>query len=312
MKWIEVQVKTTSEMEELVSEILYNAGATGLAIEDPQDILDFSKGEKDWDFIDSNLMNFDIEGILIKAYFSESEELIEKIDLIKDSIEKAPVLLGKEPIGEVILNEIDDNDWAEAWKKYYKPRRIGEKIVIKPSWEEFEEVEGDLIIELDPGMAFGTGTHETTIMCTEALEDYVKEGSTIYDIGCGSGILSIVGAKLGASKVVGIDLDELCVKVSNENIKINNVEDIVEIKKGNLLDVVKGKANIIVSNIIAEIIVEMTKDLKEFLEEDGIFITSGIIVEKIHLVEKALIDQEFEILDIKKMNDWSCIVAKKG
>lgn len=312
MKWVEVQVKTTSEREELVSDILYKAGATGLAIEDPQDILDFSKSETDWDFIDPELIALDFDGILIKAYFSESEDLLSKIDFIKNNIEKSPLLLGKEPLGEVILSEVDDNDWSESWKKYYKPRKIGSKIVIKPSWESYEMQPDDIIIELDPGMAFGTGTHETTIMCTEALEAYMKEGYTVYDIGCGSGILSIVAAKLGATKVVGVDLDEVCVKVSNENIKINNVEDVVSIKKGNLLDVIQGKANIIVSNIIAEIIVEMTKDLSGFLEDDGIFITSGIILEKVSLVENVLKSHGFNILDIKKMNGWSCIIASKG
>lgn len=186
---------------------------------------------------------------------------------------------------EITINTVDDEDFAETWKKYYKPIKIGNRILIKPSWEEYTLDENDILIELDPGMAFGTGTHETTAMCTEALEKYVKPEDIVYDIGCGSGILSIVAAKLGAKKVVGVDLDELCVKVSNENIVLNHVKQIVEIKKGNLLDVVEGKANIIVSNIIAEIIASMTKDLKHYLVDNGIFITSGIIIEKIPLVE---------------------------
>ncbi len=129
-------------------------------------------------------------------------------------------------------------------------------------------------------MAFGTGTHETTIMCTEALETFVKPGDRVYDIGCGSGILSIVSAKLGASKVIGVDLDPTCIEVSNENVVNNNVEDKVQVIQGNLLDVIDEKADVIVSNIIAEIIVKMSKDLKEFLVKDGVFIASGIIIEK--------------------------------
>lgn len=307
MNWTEVQIKTTAELEDVISSILYDAGANGLAIEDPRDILEMMKSKGDWDFIDSSLINQELDGILIKAYFSESDDLENIIQEIRSRIEDNPELIADENI--VTINVLDDNDWAESWKKYYKPIRIGKNIVIKPSWEDYKLVEDDIIIELDPGMAFGTGTHETTMMCTEALEQFVKSGDMVYDIGCGSGILSIVAAKLGASKVVGVDLDELCVKVSNKNIILNNVEDIIEIKSGNLLAVVEGKANIIVSNIIAEVIAKMTKDLKGYLSNNGIFITSGIILEKIELVENALLENGFEILDIVKKNEWACIIA---
>lgn len=307
MNWTEVQIKTTAELEDLVSNVLYDAGATGLAIEDPRDILELSKSKERWDFVDPSLINSDFDGVLIKAYFSEADDLENKIEEIKNRIKNDPIL--NTGNNEIKINIVDDNDWAEAWKKYYKPIKIGERILIKPSWEKYVLEENDILIELDPGMAFGTGTHETTMMCTEALEKYVKSGDIVYDIGCGSGILSIVAAKLGAEKVVGVDLDELCVKVSNENIKLNNVNKIVEIKEGNLLDVVDGKANIIVSNIIAEIIAGMTKDLRAYLKGDGIFITSGIIVEKIELVEKALLENGFKVLDIKRLNGWACIIA---
>ncbi|MDR7857109.1 50S ribosomal protein L11 methyltransferase [Tissierella sp.] len=307
MNWTEVQIKATSELEDVVSGILYDVGANGLAIEDPKDVLDLMKSKRDWDFIDSSLMDPDLDGILIKAYFSESEDLESIIKEIKDRIHNNPQLSNGKCT--VTTNVLDDNDWAESWKKYYKPIRIGENIIIKPSWENYNLLETDIMIELDPGMAFGTGTHETTMMCTEALEKYLVPGSTVYDIGCGSGILSIVSAKLGARKVVGVDLDELCVNISNKNITLNHVDDIVEIKNGNLLDVVEGKADVIVSNIIAEVIAGMTKDLKSYLNNNGIFITSGIIIDKIELVEKALLENEFKILDIMKKNDWACIIA---
>ncbi|WP_353096088.1 50S ribosomal protein L11 methyltransferase [Tissierella praeacuta] len=307
MNWTEVQIKTTAELEDLVANVLYDAGATGLAIEDPRDLIELSKSKERWDFIDSSLINVDFDGVLIKAYFSESDDLKNKIQDIKNRIKNDPILNTGE--NEIKIGIVDDNDWAENWKKYYKPIKIGERILIKPSWEEYDLEENDILIELDPGMAFGTGTHETTMMCTEALEKYVKSGDIVYDIGCGSGILSIVAAKLGAEKVVGVDLDEACVKVSNENIRLNHVKKVIEIKEGNLLDVVEGKADIIVSNIIAEIIAGMTKDLKAYLNNSGIFITSGIIVEKIELVEEALLANGFKILDIKKLNGWACITA---
>lgn len=312
MKWLEIQVKTTQENEDIITDILYSAGATGLAIEDPHDIEKFQKAEDDWDFIDPSLIDLDTEGILIKAYFSESEDLLEIVDFIKNSIQKAPLVLGNKPYGEVVVSEIDDKDWSENWKKYYKPKEIGDRIVIKPSWEVYENLSNRIVIELDPGMAFGTGTHETTIMCIEALEKYISNNSKIYDVGCGSGILSIVSAKLGAKSVCAIDLDEMCVKTSNENVKMNNVQEIVQVKKGNLLDIIDGKANIIVANIIAEVAVKLVSTLESYLEEGGVFIASGIITEKIPLVETSLEESGFKILDIKMMNGWACIVASKA
>ena len=309
MKWIEVQIKTTTEAEEIVANIMYELGVTGLAIEDPNDILAFQQSEEDWDFIDPSILEQDYEGVIIKGYFPESEDLIDKIELIRDSLEKNPHNELDKGLGEVTTTEVYEKDWAEAWKKYYKPRKIGEKIVIKPTWEEYEKTDDEIIIELDPGMAFGTGTHETTMMCIEALEKYVKKGHIVYDIGCGSGILGIAAAKLGAQKVIGVDLDDLCIKVSNENIEMNKVDDIIEIRKGNLLDVVDGKADIIVSNIIAEIIVNMADSLKDYLEDDGRFIASGIIVEKIDMVKEALSKNGFKILEIVTMNDWACIIS---
>lgn len=312
MKWTEIKVSTNAENEDIVSSILYEVGAMGLTIEDPNDIVELTKRVDDWDFIDDSLFHSEFEGIIIKAYYSELEDLISIVEKVKNRLEIEPVLAGEKFLGKVIISTVDEKDWAESWKQYYKPKRIGEKIVIKPTWEDFEEKPGDIIIELDPGMAFGTGTHETTIMCAEALESHVKTNSTVFDIGCGSGVLSIVAAKLGAKEVIGVDLDEVCVKVSNENIEMNKVEDIIEIRKGNLLDVVKGKANIIVANIIAEIIASITGDIGSFLEEDGLFISSGIIIEKIPLVENALVENGFKILEVRKMNSWACIIASKN
>lgn len=308
MNWTEVQIKTTAELEDLVSSILYDAGATGLAIEDPRDILELAESIDRWDFVDPNLVNVVYDGIIIKAYFAESDDLEKKIQYINNRINTNPAFDTIEH--KVKLTLVNEKDWAESWKRFYKPTKIGEKIVIKPSWENYDPVKDEIIVELDPGMAFGTGTHETTSMCIEALEKHVKSEDIVFDIGCGSGILSIVAAKLGANKVTGIDLDPVCIKVSNENIVLNQVEDAIEIKQGNLLDVVEGKANIIVSNIIAEIIAKMTADIREYLHDDGIFITSGIIEEKIDLVEESLLENGFKIEDIIKRNGWACIIAK--
>lgn len=310
MKWIEVQIKTTTEAEEAVSNILYELGVGGLAIEDPNDVLAFMKNEDDWDFIDPSLLNQEFEGVIIKGYFPESEDLIDKIELIKQNVEKIPQYNLDKGLGEVTVTEVYEKDWQDSWKKYYKPKKVGDKIVVKPSWEDYEKNADEIIIELDPGMAFGTGTHETTMMCIQKLEQYLKKDDVVFDVGCGSGILSIAAAKLGAGKVIGVDLDVVSVDSSKKNVAMNNVENIVQIREGNLLDVVDEKADLIVSNIVAEIIIDMTKNIKKYLNRDGIFISSGIILEKVDLVKESLESQGFAIVETYNINDWACIVSK--
>ncbi|MDR7870186.1 MAG: 50S ribosomal protein L11 methyltransferase [Tissierellaceae bacterium] len=312
MKWVEVVVKTIPENEDIVSDILYQAGAVGLAIEDPQDFIDLSNDKESWDFIDESLMDFKDDGnISLKAYFAENDNIEKIVDFVRNKVVHIPLNEDGKSLGEVILNSVDDQDFAENWKKYYKPLRIGQRIVIKPTWEDYIEQENDIVIELDPGMAFGTGTHETTSLCIEALESIVKPGDHIYDIGCGSGILGVVAAKLGAQKVIGIDIDPVCVDVSNENIDLNNVGDKVEVYQGDLFDVVSGKVDLIVSNIIAEVIAGMVKDLDKYLNDDGTFIASGIILSKVELVENALRENGYNILETKRLREWACIVAQK-
>ncbi|KPU27928.1 ribosomal protein L11 methyltransferase [Caloranaerobacter sp. TR13] len=310
MKWIEVQIKTTTEAVEVVSNILYEAGVGGLVIEDPNDLVFQNKNEGDWDYIDPTLEEQNFEGVIVKGYLPESEDLIDKIELIKQNVEKIPQYNLDKGLGEVTTSEVYENDWANSWKKYYKPKKIGEKIVVKPSWESYEKKPEDIVIELDPGMAFGTGTHETTIMCIKQLEKYVHQHDIVFDIGCGTGILSIAAAKLGAISTIGIDLDEVSVKVAKENVRKNGVANTVQIRKGNLLDVVDGRANVIVANIIAEVIVKLAEVVPKFLLEDGVFIASGIILDKIKDVKAALDKNGLEVIDEMKMGEWACLVSR--
>ncbi|WP_069649305.1 50S ribosomal protein L11 methyltransferase [Caloranaerobacter ferrireducens] len=310
MKWIEVQIKTTTEAVEVVSNILYEAGVGGLVIEDPNDLVFQNKNEGDWDYIDPTLVEQNFEGVIVKGYLPESEDLIDKIELIKQNVEKIPQYNLDKGLGEVTTSEVYEKDWANSWKKYYKPKKIGEKIVVKPSWENYEKKPEDIVIELDPGMAFGTGTHETTIMCIKQLEKYVHQHDIVFDIGCGTGILSIAAAKLGAISTIGIDLDEVSVKVAKENVRKNGVANTVQIRKGNLLDVVDGRANVIVANIIAEVIVKLAEVVPKFLLEDGVFIASGIILDKINDVKAALDKNGLEVIDEMKMGEWACLVSR--
>lgn len=303
MKWLEIIVKTSPENEDLLSFILYENGATGLEIKDPRDIDYFQQNKDKWDFIDEDIKNYEYKGVLIKAYFFLYGNIEETIVKIKEEITKLS-------LGEVLINQVDEKDWAENWKNYYKTEHITKHIVIKPTWELYDKKSHEIVIELDPGMAFGTGTHETTIMCARALEEYVDNTKEVFDIGCGSGILSIIAARLGAKSVLAIDLDPMCVRVTKENVIINHVSDKVKIKTGNLFDVVDGKADIIVANIIAEVIVAMIPKLKSYLNKDGIFIASGILKSKLPIVQKALHDNGYKIVKILQINAWVAIISK--
>ncbi|CAH2214129.1 50S ribosomal protein L11 methyltransferase [Tepidibacter aestuarii] len=312
MKWIEVTIKTTTEAVEAVTSILYECEVGGVVIEDPNDFLFQDKEDIAWDYIEENVFDTGYEGVIIKAYLNEQKNIVGEVEMIREKIKLLPTYGINIGEGSVNITEVDEQDWANSWKQYYKPAKVGEKIVVKPTWEEYEKNEGEIVIELDPGMAFGTGTHETTTMCIRELEKRINNEDVVFDIGCGSGILSIAAAKLGAKKTIGVDLDEVAVKVSKENAEFNNVDSSVEIRYGNLMNVVTEKADIVVANIIADIIAILAKDVSNFLNDDGLFISSGIILDKIEFVKAALLENNFEILEVNTMGEWAAIVSKKG
>lgn len=310
MKWAEITIKTTTEAVEAITNILYEQNVGGVSIEDPKDFKFQKKHEYDWDFVEEEIFNSGYDGVIIKTYITEERDVSDDIKLIKEKIDGLKGF-GID-VGEAIveLSQVDEEDWANEWKNYYKPTKIGEKIVVKPTWEDYEAKDTDLIIELDPGMAFGTGTHETTSMCIRELEKYVKPESKVFDIGCGSGILAIAAAKLGAKDVLAVDLDEVAVKVSKENIELNKVAGSVNALHGNLMEVVKDKADIVVANIIADIIKILAKDIKQFMKDDAVFISSGIIHAKVDEVKEALTQNGLEIVHVESLGEWNAIVSK--
>ena len=307
--WIEVRVITKSEALEPVSGIFYSLDCKGVAIEDPEDILGREQGPLTWDFADINVLEHKGKVAVVKAYFAEEDNIEEILGYVNEKLvelKEMGIDLGE---AKVEHEKMYEEDWANTWKQYYKPSKVGEKIVVKPIWEEYEEKEGELVVNLDPGMAFGTGTHETTRMCIQALEKYVKEESTVFDVGCGSGILAIAAAKLGAKLAVGVDLDPVAVESSIENVGYNNLYNI-EILHGNLVEVIDGKADIVVANILAEIICILTDDVKRVMKDGGVFITSGIIHDRVDMVCEKLEATGFEVIEKNRDGEWNCIVAK--
>ncbi|MDY2728467.1 MAG: 50S ribosomal protein L11 methyltransferase [Clostridium sp.] len=307
--WIEIRVITKSEALEPISGIFYGLDCKGVAIEDPQDILGREQGPLTWDFADINVLEHKGQFAVVKGYFSEEDNIDELVKYIKEKVKEIKNMGFDIGLGKVESEKMHEEDWANNWKKYYKPVKVGEKIVIRPIWEEYEKKDDEIVISLDPGMAFGTGEHETTRMCIKALEKYVKSDSTVFDIGCGSGILSIAAAKLGAKMAVGVDLDPVAVESANENLKFNDVDNI-KILEGNLIDVIDGKADIVIANIIAEVICILTEDVSKVINKNGYFITSGIINDRVKMVTDKLEECGFEVIKINNDGEWNCIIAK--
>ena len=307
--WVEVRVITISEALEPISGIFYGLDCKGVAIEDPNDILGREQGPLTWDFADINVLEHRGEAAVVKGYFSEEDNVEEIVTYIEEKVNEIKELGINVGEGKVESEVKYEKDWADTWKQYYKPVLVGERIVVKPIWEEYEPKGNELVVELDPGMAFGTGTHETTRMCIQALEKYVKEESTVFDVGCGSGILAIAAAKLGAKLAVGVDLDPVAVESSIENVGYNNLNNI-EILHGNLVEVIDGKADIVVANILAEIICILTDDVKRVMKDGGVFITSGIIHDRVDMVCEKLEATGFEVIEKNRDGEWNCIVAK--
>ncbi len=307
-EWIEVGIFTTSEAIEAISGILYNTGVKGVSIEDPEDIEFKKKHPGDWDYFDESLLDSRDEAV-IKGYYKHDEKLDGYLRYIKDSVnnlEKFGINKGR---GLITVAKVNEEDWENNWKKYYKPSKIGEKVVVKPIWEEYTPSHEEVVVELDPGMAFGTGTHETTRMCIKALEKYVNSESKVFDIGTGSGILAISAAKLQAKQVIGVDLDPIAVKSASQNVKYNDINNI-QILEGNLMEVVKGKADIVIANIIADIIIFLTEGVKDFIVPGGKFISSGIIKDRKDDVINKLESCGFKIEEVNIDGEWVCIVAK--
>ncbi|SNZ11028.1 ribosomal protein L11 methyltransferase [Terribacillus aidingensis] len=312
MKWAELCIHTTNEAIEPISNILHEAGASGVVIQDPEDLV------KDYEttfgeIYELNPADYPAEGIYVKAYLPTNSFLNESVNEIKAAITNLIEYQIDIGANHVTVSEVDEEDWSTAWKKYYKPVKISEKFTIIPTWEEYTPVASDeVIMELDPGMAFGTGTHPTTVLSVQAIERYIQKGDTVIDVGSGSGVLSIAAVLLGAAHVHAFDLDDVAVKSTMINAELNHTADKITAKANNLLEGVAVEADVIVSNILAEIILKFTDDAYKRIKPGGLFITSGIISQKKGDVKQGLLDAGFEIVEVNEMEDWVAIIARKN
>jgi len=311
MKWVEIGIHTTNDAVEAISNILHEAGASGVVIEDPLELIK-ERADQFGEIYQLDPKDYPDEGVMVKAYLTETSFLHETVEEIKanvTSLTNYGIDIGK---NVVTLVEVNEEDWATAWKKYYHPVKISNRFTIVPTWEDYEKVSSDeLIIELDPGMAFGTGTHPTTVLCIQAIERYVKEHDEVIDVGTGSGVLSIAAALIGAKNVRALDLDIVAVESARTNIELNKVDSVVTVDQGNLLKGIEKQADVIVANILAEIILMFTTDAFKLVKQGGYFITSGIIAPKKQEVKESMEAAGFEIVEVIQMEDWVAIIGQK-
>ena len=304
---IKMEVKDRDGVEAL-SNMLAEMGTGGVMIEDPQAIADYANSGL-WDAHEFSEELMSRKDIIIKSYLPQDENLLNKVEQIIIELNEIETRLDMPPT-RVTYKTVQEEDWANAWKVYFKPERIGKITVIKPTWETYEKQEGDLIIEIDPGMAFGTGNHATTALCLQMLEEYVKPGMDVIDVGTGSGILAIQAGLLGANSVQAMDYDTVAVSAAKENIELNNLQERVSICQSDLLAEAHGQADIIVANIIADIIIRLTPSTVEYLKNGKVFISSGIIDTRKDDVLAALEEHNFSIIEVRENAGWVAIAAR--
>lgn len=312
MKWNQVSVLTTSEAVEAVSNILMEAGANGVAIEDALDVVNF-ESDAFGEILDAEDFDHIKEGAKVVAYFPETTFLPEILPIVDTRIDE--LLSFGLDIGEkkIETSEVVESNWATAWKKYYHPVNITRYLTIVPEWQEYvPHSKDEHIIKLDPGMAFGTGTHPTTRLTLQALEVVLRGNETVIDVGTGSGVLSIASKCLGAKQVYAYDLDEVAVASAKENMNLNPVAEDVIVSANNLLVGVDKKADVIVANILADIIIELIPDAFRCLNEEGTFIVSGIIEDKEGEVLEAIYENGFEVDQRFRQKDWLALILKKS
>lgn len=320
MDWIKVTIYTTSDGIEPVSGRLYQLGITGLEIDDEQDFKDFLENNKQyWDYVDEDLVKEKEGETRVSAYVSDNPAGYEMLSAIRSSMAELKELDADNEFGrlETETLSLNEEDWANNWKRYFHPTEIGEKILIKPEWEELKEKTDRIVFNVNPGMTFGTGSHYTTQLCIESLEKYITPGSKMLDLGCGSGILSIISLLLGASEATAVDIDPNAVDTAYDNAERNGVDTSrYHVYTGNILtdtelqEKINDKYDVVAANIVADVIIGLAPKAREYMKDGGTFITSGIIEDRVEDVKAALIENGFEISDIKQRKDWVSIICR--
>lgn len=322
MEWIEVFVATSQMGLEPVEGVLYQCGLNGLMIHDEADFPEFLENpNREWDYVADELVEEKQEQTTgITFFLRDNLYGREQLSQIKSALQSVKETEKELDLGslEVTMKNVAEEDWANNWKKYFKPFPVGDKIMIKPSWEELPAQTDKIILKIDPGHIFGTGTHETTQLCMELIEKYVKKDDMVLDIGCGSGILSIASLLLDAKEADAVDIDPNAIQIAYENSDRNDIDrSRYHVKAGNILEDKELQASysgkkydLVAANIVADVIIALTKQVPDYIKDGGIFLCSGIITERKEDVLEALKAAGFAVLDIKEKTSWVAIATR--
>ena len=308
MTYSEIVFTVDSKDKEIASDIVGMLNCGGIYIEDYTDLED-DPTVKQVGIVDEALLEKDKTKVLLHVYADEHTSVENCLAFVSDRFSSENITY------EVEIKHIDEEDYANSWKQYYKPIKIGNRIVVVPEWEPYEKADGEITVTLNPGMAFGTGTHETTSMCIEALQDIVFEGDEVLDIGCGSGILSVTALLCGANRADATDIDRNAVNVAYENAELNGVKDRLHATEDNILSAESPirtagkKYNVVIANIVADVIIEICGFVKTLIKPYGCFVASGIISERLDDVVKAMNDNGLCVAAIHEKRGWNCIIA---
>ena len=310
MRWAQVSVVTTHEGADLIGNILMELGAAGTEIDDPSLVNEYIDAGL-WDYTDLPRVE-DTDTVTARAYLPEDARLETSLLTLSERIEglrRADAPIG---VGTISHTFVADEDWAETWKAYIHTEKIGRRIVVRPTWEEYTSTGDEIVIDLDPGAAFGTGAHATTAMCLRWLERLVCSRMRVCDVGCGSGILAIAASKLGAGEIIAMDYDPVAVSVAEENIRANHVTNVAAIES-DLLAVCTGlePAQLITANIIADIIIRLFDQLDAYLAPGGVLLASGIIDDRIADVERAAREHGYTVLDMTCEKEWAAMIIRR-
>ena len=319
MKYIQADIHVNREGIEPVLTALMNVDIMDTVVEDPADIADLLDKDQDWewDYVDDSVIEMQNAEPKVTVYMEDDEEGRRRLAALQGAIETLKAEAAAGAYGEnVDLGPLtvdvyveDDSEWKDNWKEFFKPKKVGKRIVVKPTWYDYEKEEGDLVIEIDPGMAFGTGTHETTSLCLRLMEDYMQDGDKVLDVGCGSGILAIAGALLGSPEVLGVEIDPVAVEIAQENLELNGVTGVARAQYGYLTKGIDFKAEIVVANLMADLVMMLSADVAKHILPGGKYISSGILVEKRDQVAAVIRDCGFDIVEIREDGMWCAIVA---
>ncbi len=322
MEWMQIGIETTQAGIDPICGMLYAMDITGTEIEDAEDFTSFlEENTQYWDYVDEALMARAHAPTVVKIYLKDNDHGRETFEAVKKRLAELKAEDAEGVLGtlNITVNNMLEQDWGENWKQFYKPLKLGKKMLIRPEWETVEDTEGRIVFTINPGMSFGTGTHESTQLCLESLENYLQAGDSVLDLGCGSGILSVMAMLLGAKDAYAVDIDPNAVKIAEENAEKNAVApSVYKTAAGNVLtdealiaDISKKRYDIVLANIVADVIIGLSDFAYASLRDGGIMITSGIIHARLDEVEAKLKASGFSVLEIHKKGEWAAIVLKK-